>query len=440
MRVLWLWVLSGIVVWPIHSTIATVGDKPIDMMLSDLLFLILPIAYPFIRSQPTKAQCAAAKVPIRWYSVTPTLAFLCIVYMTAEAAIGLGVSGETVRVFSAFKLAKPVGFVLLGLLLGSWSDPLEFIDILSRSFAVIVGLTFFFTVTDPSFPLGEWGKYIFQFELSGYPNSPMSFYAVLVPLLIAAADTTRVRSIRLVGWGLAAAATLIILGSMSRSSTLALFFGTVIYLATTGRQAFLVGCFIVVTVFSIVGFGIFSALQETQVVEVLTERIQDRVDRSTEQDDPSSGRFEIWQFALELCAEKPIFGFLFESFSRYAGDVDTPHQQYLEILYKCGGLGLLIYSSILISCLTITRRLLRLTVPGSPNWHRLHAMFAMMIAVMIGNLTQPNLTYSLTGNMVFLLFGCLCSSRAVVSVSQVARPVRHGLPSPRPVPLRRVAA
>ena len=440
MRVLWLWILSGIVVWPVHSTIATVGDKPIDMMLSDMLFLILPIAYPFIRSKPTPAQCAAAKGPIRWYSLTPTLALIFVIFVTAEAAIGLGLSGETVRIFSAFKLAKPVGFVLLGLLLGSWSDPLEFIDIFSRSFAVIVGLTFFFTITDPSFPLGEWGKYLFQFELSGYPNTPMTFYGVLVPLMIAAADTSRSRAIRLIGWGLAGAATLIILGSMSRSSAMALFFGTVIYLATTGRQAFLVGCFMVLSVLSIVGFGLFSALQETQVVEVLTERIQHRVERSTEQDDPSSGRYEIWQFTLELCAERPIFGFLFESFSRYTGDVDTPHQQYLEVLYKCGGLGLLLYSWILISCLTITRRLLRLTLRGSPNWHRLHAMFAMMIAVMLGNLTQPNLTYSLTGNMVFLVFGCLCSSRAVVSVSQVAGPAVRRLQPRVPIPQRRVAA
>ena len=87
MRVLWLWILSGIVVWPVHSTIATVGDKPIDMMLSDMLFLILPIAYPFIRSKPTPAQCAAAKGPIRWYSLTPALALIFVIFVTAEAAI-----------------------------------------------------------------------------------------------------------------------------------------------------------------------------------------------------------------------------------------------------------------------------------------------------------------------------------------------------------------
>ena len=440
MRLLWLWFIAGITIWPIHSTVATFGDKPIDMMFSDALIFLIPISYIFIRTTPTREQCQSAKAPILWYSLTPTLALICVVYMTAVAGIGLGLSGETVRIFSAFKLAKPVGFVLLGLMLGSWTDPMEFIDIFSRAFGILTGLSFFFTLTEPSFPLGEWGKYLIEYELSGYPNSPMSFYAVLVPLLIAAADTSKNRLLQLAGWGLSATTALIILGSMSRSSALAFFFGTVLYLAMTGRQAFLVGSFIAITVFSIVGFGLFSALKETDVVAVLTQRVQDRVNRSTESEDPSSGRFDIWEFALELSAEKPIFGYMFESFSRYTGDVDTPHQQYLEVLYKCGGLGLLFYGSVLGSCWMVTNRLLRLATFRSPAWYRLHAMVAMLGAVLLGNLTQPNLTYSLTGNMVFLMFGTLCSSRAVVSVSLTDMKTRPKWEASAPVPLKRIAA
>ena len=440
MRLLWLWILAGVVVWPVHSTVATVGGKPIDLMLSDLLFLIMPVAYLFVRSTPSAAQCEAARAPITWYTLTPALALICIVYMTALAGIGLGMSGETVRVFSAFKLAKPVGFVLLGMLLGSWSDPLEFVDIFSKAFGVIAGLTLFFTVTEPSFPLGEWGKYIFELELSGYPNSPMSFYAVLVPLLIAAADCTRNQTLRLLGWCVSAGTALVILGSMSRSSALALFFGVTIYLVMTGRRALLTVGVVLIVLLSIVGFGLFSALRDTQVVTVLMQRVQDRVDRSTESEDPSSGRFEIWQVALELWSEKPVFGYMFESFSRYTGDVDTPHQQYLEVLYKCGGLGLAIYAALLASCLMVTRRLLRLSTRGSDAWYRLHALAAMLIGVLLGNLTQPNLTYSLTGNMVFLLFGCLCSARAVISVSLPSHGSSFSEPRQMPAPIARVAA
>jgi hypothetical protein len=70
----------------------------------------------------------------------------------------------------------------------------------------------------------------------------------------------------------------------------------------------------------------------------------------------------------------------------------------------------------------------------------LHAATGMLIGAMIGNLTQPNLTYSLTGNMIFLLFGSLCSSRAVVSASQPVLTPRLRLLRPLAVPVRRVAA
>lgn len=432
MRLLWLWILGGLVVWPVHNNVATVSDKPIDLMPSDFMFVIVPIAYLFIRSKPTQEEVDLTKPPIRWYSLSPTLALLCIAYVTALAGIGLGMSGETVRLFSAFKLAKPIAFVFLGVLLGSWTDPFEFMDIYTRAYAIVVGLTLYCTVADPSFPAGEWGKYLFEGELSGYPNMPMSFYGVMVPLLLAASDITRNNLLKLTGWGMAAAAALIIAGSMSRSSALALIFGTAIYLATTGRQTLLATTFVVVMFTSIIGFGLFSALQDSYVVAVLTERVQTRIDRSMEAEDPSSGRYEIWQIAIELCAEKPVFGYLFESFSRYMIEYDTPHQQYLEILYKCGGVGLGLYMALIISFFRNTSRLLKLTVPGAPTWYRLNAARAMLIGALVGNLTQPNLTYSLTGNMVFMLFGMFSSSRSVISASQ---PLWKPRPKSRPVPI-----
>lgn len=416
---IWLAIIGLVVIWPIHWTAATVGDKPIDLMMSDILAILMPVTYLLVASKPTKQQIQATKSPIRPYTLTPWLALIFIVYATALAGVGLGMSGETVRLYSAFKLAKPIGFIFLGMLLGSWTDPLEFVDITGRVYGVIVGLTMFFTVTAPEFPLGEWGKYIFEFELSGYPNSPMSFYAALVPPLLASVESSRKGYIQIAGWCLAGCATLMILGSMSRSSTVALVFGVTLYLILTGRTTYVIAIGVLITILSLVGFGLFSLLRETEMMTVLEDRIRDRLERSTESDDPSSGRFEIWKLAIDLWSERPAFGYMFESFSRYA-EVDTPHQQYLEVLHKCGGIGLLIYFALLISCLMNTRRLVNMAASKSKPWYQLHGMFGMLVGVMIGNLTQPNLTYSLTGNMIFLMFGCLCSSRAVIATSQPA--------------------
>ena len=445
MRQLWLWTLAAFVVWPIHSNAAMIGDKPIDLLLSDLLLFAVPLAYFWIRSEPANSQHTLKGANNRTFKSSDAgypallyIAIICIVYMTAIAGIGLGISGETIRVFSAFKLVKPMTFVLIGWILGTATDPLKFIDLTGIAYGIVVGLTMFCTVTAPQFPMGFWGQYIFGFELSGYPNTPMSFYGGLVPLLLATSDSTKKRSLRLVGWGLAACSTLMILGSMSRSSLITLVCGTVIYLARTDRKMFLASSAMTVILVSIVGFGAFTALQETEIGTTLIERVNDRFQRSTESDDPTSGRLEIWQFAIELSAEKPIFGYMFESFSRYTGDVDTPHQQYLEVLYKCGGLGLLLYIALLWCCLYSSKRLLQFTVRKSPAWYRLHAMSAMLIGILIGNLTQPNLTYSLTGNMVFFLFGSLCSSRAALSASMSDEPFQATIVRSKPLP--RIAA
>ena len=190
---------------------------------------------------------------------------------------------------------------------------------------------------------------------------------------------------------------------------------------------------------SIVGFGAFALIQETEFGAILTERIQERVERSTEQEDPSSGRFDIWKLAIELWTERPIFGYMFESFSRYA-EVDTPHQQYLEVLHKSGGVGFILYVGLLISCLSAAIRLLRIAPPRSGAWYRLSGVIAMLSGVMVGNFTQPNLTYSLTGNLVFLLFGCLCSSRATISASQPSSHANFNFPRKPSIPLPRGAA
>lgn len=441
MRIFWLCVVAAVVIWPIHSTAATVANKPIELLLSDLLVVMMPVIYMLVASPVKRQQVQSINRKVYSYKLLQALALVFVAYGTTLAAVGLGISGETMRLFSAFKLVKPVAFVFLGVLLGSWTCPLEFLSILGRVYGAIVALTFFCTVTAPEFPFGEWGKTIFEYDLSGYPNSAMSFYACLVPLLLSSVDGSKDKPIKIVGWSLAACSALIIVGSMSRSSTIALILGVSIYLCLTGRTPWLIAFFVAVTVLGVVGFGLFSAFKDTDFVAVLSNRIQQRVERSTESDDPTSGRLELWTLAIELWIERPVFGYMFESFSRYSGEFDTPHQQYLEILHKCGGLGLLIYVAMLVSCLFLTRRLVRLTKPKSPAWYQLHSMTAMMVGLMIGNLTQPNLTFSLTGNMIFLTFGCLCSARAMLSAALTRVPTQQPKSTrPAPVPLPKIAA
>ena len=114
MRLVWLWILAGMMIWPIHWTAATVSNKPIDLMTSDLLLLLMPLTYIFARNQTTANQLKWVVAPIRSHKMTLGLALVFVVYSTSLAGIGLGMSGEMLRLYSAFKLAKPVMYIFIG--------------------------------------------------------------------------------------------------------------------------------------------------------------------------------------------------------------------------------------------------------------------------------------------------------------------------------------
>jgi O-antigen ligase len=402
-----------------------------------VLILLAPLAYSVSRPRVPGVGCEspARQVPSQMF--TPVLALICLAYVSITVASGLALSGETMRLFSALKLAKPVAFVFVGMVLGSWVNPSQLFNSISRAYAVLVGMLLAFTVADREFPNCEWGKYFFQFEISGYPNSPMSFFAVLVPLLLATADAAPQRVIRYSGRILAVASTILVIGSLSRSSTLVLFFSTAVYLALTGRWKFLVICSGLFAILAVLGLGIVSASKQTETTRKPSDRIQDRVVTIEEGFDPSNGRLEIWQFILELAAEKPVFGYLFEPLSRHMGDVESAHQQYLEILYKCGGVGLLLFLALLASCLVDLKRLQKAAPRESLAWYQLNAVTGMLVGILLGNLTQSNLTYSLTGNVLFMIFGCLNGARTAEAFGQPAQATR--LKSVPPIPSKRAA-
>ncbi|MBX3436200.1 MAG: O-antigen ligase family protein [Planctomycetaceae bacterium] len=154
---------------------------------------------------------------------------------------------------------------------------------------------------------------------------------------------------------------------------------------------------------------------------------------------PLSGRSTIWGETWDLFADRPLFGYGFEPYSERA-TFDTPHQQYLEVLYKCGLVGMALYACVLslafVGLVRQWRASIPLHGPGGGRWFdRLSlvsdetnfgrvpiepvasvgqvntclpyapALLALFCGVMIGNFSQSNLTYSLTGNCLFLLIG-----------------------------------
>jgi O-antigen ligase len=115
---------------------------------------------------------------------------------------------------------------------------------------------------------------------------------------------------------------------------------------------------------------------------------------------------------------------MFEPFARYSAIYDTAHQQYLEVLYKTGLLGLVLYLWVLLSGIMGLWHLIRNSSPGSPAAFLLRAALAAFAGTIVGCISQPNLTYSLTGNTLFLVLGLLLTRHGAAELTEApAQPV-----------------
>jgi O-antigen ligase len=182
----------------------------------------------------------------------------------------------------------------------------------------------------------------------------------------------------------------------------------------------------------------FQFIMENPAVAHLTDLVQRRVEQTLEGGDPLSGRGNIWEETLALCAERPLLGYSFEAYSRYSF-YDTPHQQYLEVLYKTGGLGLTLYGVMLIAMGLGLWHLARHAPRRSEVDFMIRGVLATLAAALLGNLSQPNLTYSVTGNCLFLMVGLLMNRFGATELTAFAPKPTSGSrtqPLPRPLPGR----
>jgi O-antigen ligase len=321
--------------------------------------------------------------------------------------VGYAASTELSRIVSAVKFVKPVTFVLLGSYLAMIFPPLLLLRRMATVFALVVLATMGTAVMTPAFPRCGWGRFLFAWETYGYPNAPMTFYGIMVPLLVAAVDVQQRRAFRVLFRVATGIAILLVVASLSRSSTIAMTVGLSCYLFSTSRGHIPVATVIVGVVFAVAGVGLMKLETDIDAINFLQSAVDRRLTQTIDSDDPFAGRVGIWMHALELCSEKPVLGYAFEPFSRYSNHFDTPHQQYLEVLYKTGLVGGLLYFTMLGSGLVGLWHLVGRTEPRSAQSYLMKALLAAYVGTLLGNFSQPNFSYSLTGNTLFLMVGAV---------------------------------
>ena len=418
------WLVAIAAMYPVALRLAETGGKPVDAVLSDALYLLI------VLTPPRRLLAVPQGIDLRLLATIRVAAVACICYCLALSLVGYAASTEVSRIVSAVKFIKPMTFVLLGTYLAMIFPPLLLLRRMATIFALIVLATMGTAFTHPYFPRCAWGQFLFAWEIYGYPNGPMTFYGVMVPLLIAAADVEQRRTVRLFYRGTTFVAILLVISSLSRSSTIAMTVAVSFHLIATGRAHIPIFTAVLAALFGMAGVGLMRMETDVEAITFLQNAVHRRLTQTVEGDDPLSGRGGIWMLALELSANKPVFGYAFETFARYSRVYDTPHQQYLEVLFKTGIIGAALYLWMLISGIFGLWHLFRHAPPRSPAAYQVSALLGTLIGTMVGNMSQPNLSYSLLGNTLLLMLGLVLTRHGAADLVETPALVE---PSDKPL-------
>lgn len=398
-------VLVLLLLWPIETTMLSVSGKPVDFVLSDLTIPIGLIA--FFRSLMSGPVAGSSLNQLGRVGVVTSLVF--ILFAFTSALLGFMESGRTVVLFSFAKFIKPFVVFLASVAMAQrMRDRWQFERVLVVGVAALVAGLFVSTLIW-SKATGRWGGNFLGREVYGFPNSAMSYLAFLLPLLLAGAQGARtsISKVSLM-FGVATGGLIVVL-SLSRSSLVVAGLSMLIFLSPflrpkPSRRRW------IATIGTVLGAGILPVLLSLQadwseggLAYRLAQNVGMRATATLASDDSLSGRKAIWQDTFEEIAEHPILGSGFVPYSFVHEGTDTTHQQYMEVFYKTGAVGGVLYFAFLIISMILLWRQARDGEEGDGHALFWRAVASGYVGLLVGNLTQPNFNYSLTGNALFLL-------------------------------------
>jgi O-antigen ligase len=383
--------LVCLVFLPIAIELFKVSGKPVYLVLSDLCFILFPIVM-FLGVKRTENHT--------FTSETITLikiALASIAFIIAIGAIGtIRLGGDILPIVSAVRLMKNHVFFIFGAYLALNMKVEDFLIIGRRISLVFIAILVFSDVFWGSFPNPRLGGLFFNLEVYGFPNSPSVFYTIFCAFLINGVIYSKNKLFRLI-YGTASVILLVyIVATLSRAGMLnvILFMSFMGLVGSKGYKTALIMLFALM-------FYFISYLMLNNP-ELLTG-LESKFNKFDANQDVSNGRFEIWIHALDVFSQNPIFGLAFEPFSNY-GDHATPHNQYIEMLFKVGFIGFISYFSPLIYSLIRVQKFAKKIIDNN-LCEISRVTIGLTISILITNNVQPNLSYTPTGVFIYFLLG-----------------------------------
>lgn len=371
-----------LVLLPLALPVGNIGDKPIDLTYSDLLLAISFMYFLFI------GKFIASRNERKLLSIS-IFVFSFIVFLGGIGSILK--EGDILPFLSSIRFAKHILFVFSAFLIYKLYRPsldilITYTGYVSLWLVVVLFLSDVFF--NPQFPSSRWGGVFLGFETYGFPNSIAvfySFYICFILILLFSKKRMLIVPILLLILG-------IVFFTFSRSgwvTALIVLLPVMIYSSLKSKRLIFIN--ISLLVFLVVCISFFF-----DKLFPIIEPWMYKVDTITGKDITVSGRDLIWNEAIKLIYDQPLMGYLFFPFSNYVSGYDTPHQQYLEILYKMGLVGFSLYFLYLFYLYLVFAKagwsgnLLRKVVVTSVS--------LLTLGIMITNFGQPNFSFSLLSN------------------------------------------
>ena len=379
---------------PISIIGGSSGDSRIAIVPSDLLMVAIAFTYTFSHNSFSRKETL---IPMQIIFV------ICAFTLAAFTALK---NGNILPLYSFIKFCKIFMAFFAGYALCRWYGRDSVLSSLADAAAVyiVLGIVSQFLYHQDFRP--RFGENFFEFPIYGFPNSPSSYLVFLLCVALIKVRTVAEK------WGLLICASIIAIGSLSRSA-LVLMVLAIIAFSFESPKKFITSIFVMIS--GVATLFLFD-LQKNQIITSIIRGTLNRYDGAQAKGDLSNGRLNIFSDTLDLISQRPVFGFKFESFSMF-GSHGTPHNQYLEVMFKLGIVGFIFYMIIIVVGLL---RVVQNANPMPANVSK-YPIYIMMGLVMLGNLAQPNLSYSVTGNLVFLLFGVFAIMPKISSQKSTAR-------------------
>jgi len=390
-----LWVICFIFLVPLAVNVGHWSGKPIDMVLSDiwlLLFLCGGLASLLFTDRK-----------VEWPGRLAFLAFLPIVYFFLVGLYGGMTGGGLSNILSMMRFVKQFAFLIVGWALYKiygHTLPSYFI----RAGLAVLLVVVFSSVYYGDFPMGcgvegRWGGCLFSLDAYGFPNSAASYYVFLLGLLMCGASKfSKYRPHIIIGIPIV---SVMIVLTLSRAAWVYLiwvaFFG---WLFLIGSSKKFLALLLALCMLGVMAFA-FVHYEDTELGFNALGKIERNVSA-----DPSSGRFVIWKESIELIKDKPLFGYGFSYFSNYVRGFGTPHNQYLEILFKAGVVGLLIYISCLVLLWSFIKKRRCDFGPGGADF----LCWGVLGGLVVNGLFQPIFSYSIVANILMTGLGYVAAA------------------------------